>query len=105
MGCVYRRITAPGRPLRLPANRQLPATTARQGAGSMIRSGTAPIACFMAGTTLECAPAASAAQVDWLLGYPERGLALSRAALAWAERIAHPFSLLEALLFNAMAPP
>ena len=26
---------------------------------------------------------------------------LSRAALAWAERIAHPFSLLEALLFNA----
>jgi predicted ATPase len=61
----------------------------------MIRSGTAPIACFMAGTTLECAPAA-------LLGYPERGLALSRAALALAERIAHPFSLLNALLFNAM---
>jgi len=30
------------------------------------------------------------AQVDWLLGYPERGLALSRAALALAERIAHP---------------
>jgi class 3 adenylate cyclase/tetratricopeptide (TPR) repeat protein len=42
------------------------------------------------------------AQVDWLLGYPERGLALSRTALALAERIAHPFSLLEALLFNAM---
>jgi ATP/maltotriose-dependent transcriptional regulator MalT len=42
------------------------------------------------------------AQVYWLLGYPERGLALSRAALALAERIAHPFSLLEALLFNAM---
>jgi predicted ATPase len=42
------------------------------------------------------------AQVDWLLGYPERGLALSRAALALAKRIAHPFSLLEALLFNAM---
>ena len=41
-------------------------------------------------------------QVDWLLGHPERGLALSRAALALAERIAHPFSLLEALLFNAM---
>jgi hypothetical protein len=36
------------------------------------------------------------AQVDWLLGYPERGLALNRAALALAERIAHPFSLLEA---------
>ena len=42
------------------------------------------------------------AQVDWLFGYPERGLALSRAALALAERIAHPFSLLEALLMNAM---
>jgi class 3 adenylate cyclase len=42
------------------------------------------------------------AQADWLLGYPERGLALSRAALALAKRIAHPFSLLEALLFNAM---
>ena len=42
------------------------------------------------------------AQVDWLLGYPERGLALGSAALALAERIAHPFSLLAALLFNAM---
>ena len=42
------------------------------------------------------------AQVDWLLGYPERGLALSRAALALAERIAHPFSLLNVLLFSAM---
>jgi hypothetical protein len=39
---------------------ELPATTARQGASSMIRSGIAPIACFMAGTTPECAPAASA---------------------------------------------
>jgi predicted ATPase/class 3 adenylate cyclase len=42
------------------------------------------------------------AQVHWLLGYPERGLALCSGALALAERIAHPFSLLEALLFNAM---
>jgi class 3 adenylate cyclase/tetratricopeptide (TPR) repeat protein/DNA polymerase III delta prime subunit len=41
-------------------------------------------------------------QVDWLLGHPERGLALSTAALALAERIVHPFSLLEALLCNAM---
>ena len=43
-----------------------------------------------------------AGQLDWLLGYPERGLALSRAALTLAERIAHPFSLLEAFLMNAM---
>jgi len=42
------------------------------------------------------------AQVHWLLGYPERSLALSRAALALAERIAHPFSLLLAQLMTAM---
>ena len=33
------------------------------------------------------------AQVHWLLGYPEKGLALGSEALALAERIAHPFSL------------
>ena len=42
------------------------------------------------------------AQVHWLLGYPEKGLALGSEALALAERIAHPFSLEIALLFNAM---
>jgi hypothetical protein len=42
------------------------------------------------------------AQVNWLLGYPEKGLELGRAALALAERIAHPFSLVQALVFNAM---
>jgi predicted ATPase len=30
---------------------------------------------------------------EWLLGYPEQGLALGNDALALAERIAHPFSL------------
>jgi class 3 adenylate cyclase/predicted ATPase len=44
----------------------------------------------------------SGAQADWLLGYPEKGLALGREALALAERIAHPFSLETALLVNAM---
>ncbi len=42
------------------------------------------------------------AQVHWLLGYPEKGLALGNEALALAERIAHPFSLELGLLFNAM---
>src|SRR5262249_1507934 len=42
------------------------------------------------------------ADAYWQLGYPERALALSSAALALAERITHPFSLLEVLLFNAM---
>jgi class 3 adenylate cyclase/tetratricopeptide (TPR) repeat protein len=41
-------------------------------------------------------------QVHWLLGYPEEGLALGRAALVLAERIAHPFSLVSALLFNGV---
>jgi class 3 adenylate cyclase/tetratricopeptide (TPR) repeat protein len=41
-------------------------------------------------------------QAHWLLGYPEKGLALGRAALALAERIAHPFSLDSALLFNGV---
>jgi class 3 adenylate cyclase len=42
------------------------------------------------------------AQVHWLLGYPDRSLVMSREALALAERIAHPFSFLLALLMNAM---
>ena len=41
-------------------------------------------------------------QVHWLLGYPEEGLALGRAALVLAERIAHPFSLVSALLFDGV---
>ncbi len=41
-------------------------------------------------------------QAHWALGYPEKGLALGRAALASAERIAHPFSLASALLFNGV---
>jgi class 3 adenylate cyclase len=42
------------------------------------------------------------AQVHWLLGYPEKSLALSNEALALAERIAHPFSLVLALQYNSM---
>ena len=42
------------------------------------------------------------AGVHWLLGYPEKGRALGSESLALAERIAHPFSLVIALLFNAM---
>jgi class 3 adenylate cyclase len=42
------------------------------------------------------------AKVHWLLGYPERGLALGSRAVALAERIAHPFSLVLALQFNAI---
>jgi predicted ATPase len=42
------------------------------------------------------------AKVHWVLGYPERGLTLGSRALALAERIAHPFSLVLALQFNAI---
>jgi class 3 adenylate cyclase len=42
------------------------------------------------------------AQVHWLLGYPEKGLALGSESLALAERIAHPFSIVDALLFNGI---
>jgi len=42
------------------------------------------------------------ALAHWLLGYPEKGLALGNEALALGERIAHPFSLESALLWNAM---
>jgi class 3 adenylate cyclase/predicted negative regulator of RcsB-dependent stress response len=42
------------------------------------------------------------AQVNWLLGYPERGLAIGNESLVLAERIAHPFSLESARVFNAM---
>jgi class 3 adenylate cyclase/predicted ATPase len=38
----------------------------------------------------------------WLLGYPERALVVASAALALAERIAHPFSLELALIYNGM---
>jgi tetratricopeptide (TPR) repeat protein len=42
------------------------------------------------------------AQVHWLLGYPEQGLALGSEALALAERITHPFSFAIALQYNSM---
>jgi class 3 adenylate cyclase/tetratricopeptide (TPR) repeat protein len=42
------------------------------------------------------------AQAQWLLGYPEKGLALGSEALALAERIAHPFSLAVAFQYNSM---
>jgi predicted ATPase len=43
-----------------------------------------------------------AGQAHWVLGYPEKGLAIGSEALALAERIAHPFSLVQALVFNVM---
>jgi predicted ATPase/class 3 adenylate cyclase len=42
------------------------------------------------------------AQVNWLLGYPERALAIGNESLVLAARIAHPFSLEIARVFNAM---
>jgi DNA polymerase III delta prime subunit len=42
------------------------------------------------------------AQVHWLLGYPDTGMALGREALALAERLSHPFSFTLALEYNAM---
>jgi class 3 adenylate cyclase len=38
----------------------------------------------------------------WLLGFPDEALALSSEALAFSKRLAHPFSLLDASLFNVM---
>jgi predicted ATPase len=42
------------------------------------------------------------AQVHWLLGFPEKGLASGLEALALAERIAHPFSFALALQYASM---
>jgi len=42
------------------------------------------------------------AQVHWLLGYPEKGLAMGSGSLALAEHLANPLSLAISLLFNAM---
>ena len=47
-------------------------------------------------------PATSGAQVHWLLGYPDKGVALGSEALQLAERIAHPFSSALALQYNSM---
>ena len=100
--CVCKPITAPGRPVCLPANRRPRASTARQGVGFMIPSDTAPTACSMAGTILASAPASSA---RWSIGcsdIPTRALTIGNEAVAMAERLAHPFSLEIALLYNAM---
>ena len=43
-----------------------------------------------------------AAQAQWLLGYPDNALFLDNETLKLAERIAHPFSVLDALLFTIM---
>ena len=42
------------------------------------------------------------AVVHWLLGYPEKALVIGGEAMTLAERIAHPFSRVLALLFSAM---
>jgi hypothetical protein len=42
------------------------------------------------------------AQVYWLLGYPDEGIALGRDALALAEQISHPFSFALALQYTSM---
>jgi len=42
------------------------------------------------------------ALIHWLLGYPEKSLALGSEALTLAERIAHPFSVALALQYNSM---
>jgi class 3 adenylate cyclase/tetratricopeptide (TPR) repeat protein len=42
------------------------------------------------------------AQAEWLLGYPEKGVALGSDALALAARIAHPFTLVVALQRSSM---
>jgi tetratricopeptide (TPR) repeat protein len=42
------------------------------------------------------------AQAHWLLGHPDTGLAIGREALEFAERIAHPFTLVTALIMNAV---
>jgi class 3 adenylate cyclase len=42
------------------------------------------------------------AQAHWLLGYPKKALAIGSEVLALAERIAHPYSLELALLYDAM---
>jgi class 3 adenylate cyclase/tetratricopeptide (TPR) repeat protein len=42
------------------------------------------------------------ALTHWLLGYPDQALALSSESLAFSERLAHPFSLVDASLFNTM---
>jgi tetratricopeptide (TPR) repeat protein len=39
---------------------------------------------------------------EWLLGYPEQGVALGNDALALAERIAHPFSLAIPLQYHSL---
>ncbi|HEY1364187.1 MAG TPA: AAA family ATPase, partial [Xanthobacteraceae bacterium] len=38
--------------------------------------------------------------VLWVLGYPDRALATSRKALALARHLAHPFSLVQALIYS-----
>ena len=42
------------------------------------------------------------AQAHWVLGYPDKALAIDREGLALAEHVAHPLSLEFALVFNAM---
>jgi class 3 adenylate cyclase len=44
----------------------------------------------------------TAGQIEWLLGYPDTALASGREGLALAERIAHPFSLLQVLIYMSM---
>ena len=78
-----------------------PAITARRAAGSTIPRGTGRTGYFTAGTIPACARA-TGAQADWLLGYPDKALAIGSEALDLAEQIAHPLSLEMALIYNTL---
>jgi len=68
----------------------------------MIRSGAAPNRLLYGGHDPGVCAGYLGAQAHWLIGYSDRALAIADEALALAERIAHPFSLVAAQLFVAM---
>ena len=83
MNCVCRRTIVPGRRVCSSASRRQRASTVRRGAGSTIPRSTVCIVSAMAGTIRVCVPGPSGAQVEWLLGYPDKAWGSARKHWRW----------------------
>ena len=69
----------------------------------MIPSSTGPLPCCTVRTWRWCVES-WAALVLWLLGYPDQALQTGHEAIALAQELAHPYSLIYALNWMTMAP-
>jgi predicted ATPase len=102
MDCGSRRIIAAGRRGRLAGIRQKLASTPTPGALLYDPEKHASHRLVYGGHDPGVCARINGGQAEWLLGYPEKALASIADALALAERIAHPYTLGQALTYSSV---